>query len=180
MPAASTTKLAVQVLDFEAICLLIQLDRLVCDFCSSGQRFACGFLQIPPRDGHPCRPANSSPCRVCRRLSLPSECALPGAQRKRGRFPIPTFSHREPPFCVAAEAYLFLAPFLAAFFAGALAAFFAPPFFAVAISLFLLSSKFVPRTQDSVAWLLLCTRLNDTQDIVVYIGFRFSCQLFFF
>src|SRR6266498_5481644 len=82
MPAASTTKLAVQVLDFEAICLLIQLDRLVCDFCSSGQRFACGFLQIPPRDGHPCRPANSSPCRVCRRLSLPSECALPGAQIK--------------------------------------------------------------------------------------------------
>ena len=38
---------------------------------------------------------------------------------------------------------------------------------------------FVPRTQDTVAWLLLCTRLNDTQDIVVYIGITFSCQLFF-
>src|SRR5690242_20234022 len=64
------------------------------------------------------------------------------AKRKRGRFPIPTFSHREPPFCVAAEAYLFLAPFLApAFLAPPLAAFFAPPFFAVAISLLLLSSK---------------------------------------
>mgnify|MGYP001575341105 CR=1 FL=1 len=65
-----------------AICLLIQHGRLVCDFCSSGQRFACGFLQIPPRGGHPCRPANDSPCRVRRRLPLPSECALPGAQIK--------------------------------------------------------------------------------------------------
>jgi hypothetical protein len=27
---------------------------LVCDFCSSGQGFAAGFLQIPSRDGHPC------------------------------------------------------------------------------------------------------------------------------
>ena len=51
--------------------------------CSSGQRFAFGFLQIPPRDGHPCRSANTSPCRVCRGLAPPSECALPGAQRKR-------------------------------------------------------------------------------------------------
>src|SRR5258708_27673599 len=82
MSAASTHKLSVQVLDFEDICLLIQLARLICDFCSSNQRFACGFLQIPPRDGHPCRPANDSPCRVRRRLSLPSGCALPGAQRK--------------------------------------------------------------------------------------------------
>src|SRR5947208_13534826 len=82
MPAASTYKLSVQVSDFEDICLLIQLARLICDFCSSDQRFACSFLQIPPRDGHPCRPANDSPCRVRRRLSLPSECALPGAQPK--------------------------------------------------------------------------------------------------
>src|SRR5690606_29122198 len=27
---------------------------LVCSFCPSGQDFAAGFLQIPPRDGHPC------------------------------------------------------------------------------------------------------------------------------
>ena len=26
----------------------------LCGFCSSDQRFAIGFLQIPPRDGHPC------------------------------------------------------------------------------------------------------------------------------
>src|SRR6267142_3609746 len=82
MSATSTHKLSVQVLDFEDNCLLIQLARLICDFCSSDQRFACGFLQIPPRDGHPCRPANDSPCRVHRRLSLPSECALPGALTK--------------------------------------------------------------------------------------------------
>src|SRR5207253_8859538 len=82
MPAASTYKLSVQVLDFEDIGLLIQLARLLCDFCSSGQRFACGFLQIPPRDGHPCRPANDSPCRVRRRLSLPSKSALPGAPKR--------------------------------------------------------------------------------------------------
>src|ERR1044072_56280 len=47
MPAAFTAKLSVQVSDFEDIGLLIQLDRLICDFCSSSQRFACGFLQIP-------------------------------------------------------------------------------------------------------------------------------------
>src|SRR5690606_25859530 len=27
---------------------------LICDFCSSDRGFASGFLQIPPRDGHPC------------------------------------------------------------------------------------------------------------------------------
>ena len=51
--------------------------------CSSGQRFAFSFLQIPPRGGHPCCSANTSPCRVCRGLSPPSECALPGAPKKR-------------------------------------------------------------------------------------------------
>src|ERR1041385_3218023 len=83
MPAASTAKLSVRVLDFEDKRLLIQLDCLICDFCSSSQRFACGFLQIPPRDGHPCRPASDSPCRVRRRLSLPSKSTLPGAHKKR-------------------------------------------------------------------------------------------------
>ena len=50
--------------------------------CSSGQRFAFGFLQIRSRPRHPCRLANSSPCRVSRGLSPPSECALPGAPKK--------------------------------------------------------------------------------------------------
>ncbi len=40
--------------DFEDNGLLIQHSRLLCDSCSSGQRFAFSFLQIPPHDGHPC------------------------------------------------------------------------------------------------------------------------------
>ena len=35
-------------------------DCLICDSCSSGRDFACGFLQIPPHNGHPCRPAIGS------------------------------------------------------------------------------------------------------------------------
>ena len=72
MPAAFTTALSVQVSGFEDISLLTQYGRLICDFCSSGQCFACGFLQIPPHGGHPCRPANRSPCRAGRGLSPPS------------------------------------------------------------------------------------------------------------
>src|SRR5258707_13785861 len=99
MPAASTYKLSVQVSDFESIGPLIQLACLIGDFCSSSQRFACGFLQIPPRDGHPCRPANGSPCRVHRRLSLPSECALPGAQMKKDPQKV-LRARRDAKFCV--------------------------------------------------------------------------------
>src|SRR5215217_3250595 len=95
MPAASTVKLSVQVSDFEDICLLIQLDCLICDFYSSSQRFACGFLQIPPHDGHPCRPASDSPCRVRRRLSLPSKTALPGAQIKAGDTEVPPATNND-------------------------------------------------------------------------------------
>ncbi len=51
--------------------------------CSSGQRFAFGFLQISSHPEHPCRSANSSPCRASRGLPPPSECALPGAPRKK-------------------------------------------------------------------------------------------------
>lgn len=72
IPAAYTTTASVQVLGFEDSGLLTHCGRLVCDSCSSGQCFACGFLQIPPRDGHPCRPANRSPCRANRGLAPPS------------------------------------------------------------------------------------------------------------
>jgi hypothetical protein len=51
--------------------------------CSSGQRFAYSFLQIPPHDGHPCSSANTPPCRACRGLAPASECALRGAQTQR-------------------------------------------------------------------------------------------------
>ena len=97
IPAASTSAASVQVPGFEDIGLLTHCDRLVCDFCSSGQCFACSFLQIPPRDEHPCCSANRSPCRADSGLSPPSHpattmCtgtapvtalrAMPGAQRK--------------------------------------------------------------------------------------------------
>src|SRR5262245_59674199 len=85
MPAAFTYSLSVQVSDFEELCLLIQAACLICDFCSSDQRFAYSFLQIPPRDGHHCCSANDSPCRVRRRLSLPSKSALPSAHIEEGR-----------------------------------------------------------------------------------------------
>ena len=72
IPAAYTATSSVQVSGFEEIGLLTRCDRLICDSCSSGQCFAFGFLQIPPRDGHPCRSANRSPCRADRGLSPPS------------------------------------------------------------------------------------------------------------
>lgn len=40
------------------------LDRLVYGSCALVPRVICGFLQIPPRDGYPCRPANRSSCQV--------------------------------------------------------------------------------------------------------------------
>jgi hypothetical protein len=43
------------------------------------------FLRIPPSDGHPRCSANTSPCRVCRGLPPPSECALPDARKEKGR-----------------------------------------------------------------------------------------------
>ena len=72
IPAASTSAVSVQVPGFKDIGLLTHCGRLVCDSCSSSQCFAFGFLQIPPHDGHPCRSANRSPCRVDRGLPPPS------------------------------------------------------------------------------------------------------------
>ena len=61
MPAASTSMCSVQVLDFRSFGPLIPHGCLVCSSCSSGQRFASGFLQIPPHDGHPCLPLTVPP-----------------------------------------------------------------------------------------------------------------------
>ena len=57
--------------------------RLVSASCSSGQRFAFGFLQICSRSRKPCRSADSAPCRASRELSPPSKCALPDAPKKK-------------------------------------------------------------------------------------------------
>ena len=84
IPAASTPAVSVQVSGFEDSGLLTHCDRLLCDSCSSGQCFAFGFLQIPPRDGHPCRSANHSPCRADSGLSPPSH---PAATMRTGTAP---------------------------------------------------------------------------------------------
>ena len=94
--AAFTMVLSVQVSGFEDICLLTQYGRLICDFCSSGQCFACGFLQIPPRDGHPCRPANRSPCRAGRGLAPPShQTATTAAEIASIKRNTPCLAHKQ-------------------------------------------------------------------------------------
>ena len=41
-----------------------RLYGLICSSCSSGRSFAYSFLQIPPRDGHPCCSANGCYCQA--------------------------------------------------------------------------------------------------------------------
>jgi len=100
MPVGSTLQRSVQVLGFDDISRLTPLQRLISASCSSGQRFAFGFLQIRSHPRHPCRSANSSPCRASRGLSPPSKCALPGALKQKSR--------NNPAFCLRQEYYLFL------------------------------------------------------------------------
>ena len=83
MPGGYTSQRSVPVSGFDDIGRLAPLPRLRSASCSSGQRFAFSFLQIRSHPRHPCRSANSSPGRVSKGLPPPSECALPGAPRKR-------------------------------------------------------------------------------------------------
>ena len=85
MPVGSTSQRPVQVSGFDDNGRLTPLCRLISASCSSGQPFAFGFLQIRSYPRHPCRSANSSPCRASRGLSPPSECALPGAPKEKPR-----------------------------------------------------------------------------------------------
>ena len=81
IPVGYTSQRSVQVSGFNDIGRLAPLQRLISASCSSGQRFAYSFLQIRSHPRHPCRLANSSPCRASRGLTPPSECALPGAPK---------------------------------------------------------------------------------------------------
>jgi len=76
IPVGYTSQRPVQVSGFDDIGRLAPLHRLISASCSSGQRFAFSFLQIRSYPRHPCRSANSSPCRASSGLSPPSECAL--------------------------------------------------------------------------------------------------------
>ena len=88
MPAAYTSALSVQVLDFESFGPLIQRGCLLCGSCSSGQRFVSGFLQIPPHDGHPCLQLTVPPAGSVEDLACSAHAAPPGespcrAQKKK-------------------------------------------------------------------------------------------------
>src|SRR5579862_4740989 len=98
MPGGYTSQRSVQVLGFTDIGLLTPAAPPPSASCTSGQRFAFGFLQIRSRPRHPCRSANTSPCRVCRGLSPPSKRALPGTTKKRrpGRAPKNTAEEKLP------------------------------------------------------------------------------------
>src|SRR5207245_10016157 len=94
LPVGSTSQRSVQESGFASIGPAHPATPPLSASCPSGQRFAFSFLRIPPREGHPCCSTNTSPCRVCRGLSPPSECALPGAPREKVRQIRRTFSHR--------------------------------------------------------------------------------------
>ena len=54
----------------------------LCDFCSSGQRFAYTFLQIPPHDGHPWRSAMTFPLLGGLGTFTHENTPMPGAHKK--------------------------------------------------------------------------------------------------
>ena len=94
MPAAYTSALSVQVLDFESCGPLIQRGCLLCGSCSSGQRFVSGFLQIPPHDGHPCLQLTVPPAGPVEDLACSAHASPPGespcrAQKKKAAGEIP-------------------------------------------------------------------------------------------
>ena len=99
MPVGYTSWRSVQVLGFDEYGHLTPPCRLVSASCSSGQRFAFDFLQIPPRGGHPCRSASTSPCRVCRGLSPPSHPEAPPSGTAPSRRYAPCLAHQRNDRC---------------------------------------------------------------------------------
>ena len=57
---------------------------LISSFCTSGQMFAAGFLQIPPHDGHPCLGLYTSRHRACYGLAPIRECPCWASQKNIG------------------------------------------------------------------------------------------------
>ena len=91
MPAASTPTPSVQTLDFRDSGLLIRCVRL-CGSCSTGQRFALGFLPTDASRRRSCPSARPSFCKAAIRptftfvhVSLTSRCALLGAPPQKSR-----------------------------------------------------------------------------------------------
>jgi hypothetical protein len=85
MPVESTLQRSVQVLGFDGFGHRTPLRRLI--------RFLfvrpALCFRLPSDSRSPTAPlpsANSSPCRVSRRLSPPSKCVLPGASKKNQHF----------------------------------------------------------------------------------------------
>ena len=75
LPAAFTVSDSVQLLGFILSWKLTLAYGLICDFYSSGQRFAAAFLQILPHDRHPWLRLYPSRCRADSGLSPFRTCA---------------------------------------------------------------------------------------------------------
>ena len=69
---------------------------LISSFCTSGQMFAAGFLQIPLRNGHPCPWLYTSRYRACYGLAPIRECSCWANHKSR-----PTFTVRRLSFSIA-------------------------------------------------------------------------------
>ena len=81
IPAISTAYDSVQLLGFDLYGSLTLIHSLY-GFCSSGQSFAAGFLQIPRHRRHPCLWLYPSHCRADSGLSLVRTCARRAHSKK--------------------------------------------------------------------------------------------------
>ena len=81
IPAIATVHDSVQLLGFDLCCSLTLIHSLY-GFCSSGQSFAAGFLQIPRHQGHPCLWLYPSHCRADSGLSPVRTCARRAHSKK--------------------------------------------------------------------------------------------------
>ena len=95
LPAAFTVSDSVQLLGFILSWKLALAYGLICDFYSSGQRFAAAFLQILPHGRHPWLKLYPSRCRADSGLSPFRTCAHRAHTDKApGRRPGPCFGLR--------------------------------------------------------------------------------------